>query len=159
MGVIFFALDQASYKRDRLKLKFIIPNPVVSKSSPLLHLSIQRKSDDTHLKTQRQQGAIFIYYWIWNNNFNFSLSLYSPNGPRTLLRFWFSPCHNIGCCPTQHLLFRKGQAKVEIIIPNPAVFQSSSLLPQNIQRQIVDAVDIIKSMSGIYFSPNTHGLD
>ena len=49
---------------------------------------------------------------------------------------------------------KKGQAKVDIIIPNPVVIQSSHLLPQSIQRQI-DAGDLTISMSVIYFSLNT----
>ena len=52
----------------------------------------------------------------------------------------------------------KGQAKVEIIIPNPVEFQSSPLLPLNIQRKI-DAVDITIWISVNYFSLNTQGLD
>ena len=49
---------------------------------------------------------------------------------------------------------KKGQAKVEIIIPNPIVFQSSPLLPLSIQRKI-DAISIIV----IYFSLSTQRLD
>ena len=53
-------------------------------------------------------------------------------------------------------LAKKGQAKVEIIIPNPSVFKSSPLLTLSFQRK-KDAVDTKNSIIVIYFSLNTQG--
>ena len=61
-------------------------------------------------------------------------------------------------CDCIMTLILKRQAKVEIIIPNSVVFQSSPLLPQSIQRKI-DAVDITMPMSVIYFSLRTQRQD
>ena len=72
------------------------------------------------------------------------------------MKCWFRDSAHWARSEVQKIL--KGQAKVEIISPNPVVFYSSPLLPLTIQRKI-DAVDITISMSVIYFSLNTQGLD
>ena len=63
-------------KKGQAKVEIIIPNPVVIKSSPLLPLSLEKNGCSGYNNFNECHLFFSENLWIWNNNFNFSLSLF-----------------------------------------------------------------------------------